>query len=80
MKRAERAKRWAKYIAGWESSGLSQAQFAVLTQGLDWRRVRVPAGDERGYRKLFLDTVQQADRGCDFEFLTRPVTARTPKK
>jgi len=26
-------------------------------------------GDERGYRKLFLDTVTQADQGCDFDFL-----------
>ena len=43
-----------------------------------WRAPKARAGDERGYRKLFLDTVQQADRGCDFEFLTRPITARTP--
>jgi dihydroxy-acid dehydratase len=26
-------------------------------------------GDERGYRKLFLDTVMQAEHGCDFDFL-----------
>ncbi|MDN5514092.1 MAG: dihydroxy-acid dehydratase [Pseudomonas sp.] len=26
-------------------------------------------GDGRGYRKLFLDTVTQADQGCDFDFL-----------
>ena len=26
-------------------------------------------GDERGYRKLFLETVTQADNGCDFDFL-----------
>jgi dihydroxy-acid dehydratase len=26
-------------------------------------------GSERGYLKLYLDTVTQADRGCDFEFL-----------
>ncbi len=26
-------------------------------------------GDDRGYRKLFLDTVTQADQGCDFDFL-----------
>jgi dihydroxy-acid dehydratase len=45
-----------------------------------WKAPKIRAGDERGYRKLFLDTVQQADRGCDFEFLTRPVTARTPGK
>src|SRR3954452_8677448 len=28
---------------------------------------------ERGYRKLFLDTVTQADRGVDFDFLAAPV-------
>jgi dihydroxy-acid dehydratase len=37
-------------------------------------------GEERGYRKLFLDTVQQADRGCDFEFLAPKVTMRVPRK
>ncbi len=26
-------------------------------------------GDGRGYRKLFLETVTQADQGCDFDFL-----------
>jgi len=45
-----------------------------------WKAPKPRAGDERGYRKLFLDTVQQADRGCDFEFLTRPVTARSPSR
>jgi dihydroxy-acid dehydratase len=37
-------------------------------------------GEERGYRKLFLETVQQADRGCDFEFLAPKVTMRVPRK
>jgi dihydroxy-acid dehydratase len=37
-------------------------------------------GEEyRGYRKLFLDTVQQADRGCDFDFLAPKVTMRVPR-
>jgi dihydroxy-acid dehydratase len=45
-----------------------------------WKAPKQRAGDERGYRKLFLDSVQQADRGCDFEFLTRPITARVPAK
>ena len=26
-------------------------------------------GSERGYLRLFLDTVTQADRGCDFDFM-----------
>lgn len=37
------------------------------------------AGAERGYLKLYLDTVQQADEGCDFDFLAkRPFEASTP--
>ncbi len=28
-----------------------------------------PPGSERGYLKLYLDTVLQADEGCDFDFL-----------
>jgi dihydroxy-acid dehydratase len=33
----------------------------------------------RGYQKLFLDHVTQADEGCDFDFLAnRPFTSRTP--
>jgi dihydroxy-acid dehydratase len=35
---------------------------------------------ERGYRKLFLSTVTQADQGVDFDFLRAPNTvARIPK-
>ena len=26
-------------------------------------------GSDRGYRKLFLETVTEADKGCDFDFL-----------
>ena len=29
-------------------------------------------GSERGYLRLFLDTVTGADRGCDFDFMGRP--------
>ena len=43
-----------------------------------WKAPKPRKGDERGYRKLFMDTVQQADKGCDFEFLTAPLTKRTP--
>ena len=28
-----------------------------------------PARPERGYQKLYYDTVLQADQGCDFDFL-----------
>ncbi len=35
----------------------------------------------RGYRKLFLDSVTQADKGVDFDFLMPPATAgKIPKK
>jgi dihydroxy-acid dehydratase len=45
----------------------------------EWRAPERRDGDERGYRKLFLDTVQQADRGCDFDFLAPKVTMRVPR-
>ena len=36
-------------------------------------------GAERGYLRLFLDTVTQADRGCDFDFMAPPPAAgRSP--
>ncbi|MBI3057094.1 MAG: dihydroxy-acid dehydratase [Betaproteobacteria bacterium] len=57
---------------------VSDAELAARRK--KWKAPKARTGDERGYRKLFLDTVQQADRGCDFEFLTRPVTARAPAK
>jgi dihydroxy-acid dehydratase len=41
--------------------------------------VVVPTAD-RGYRKLFLSTVTQADKGVDFDFLAAPqVKERIPK-
>ena len=41
--------------------------------------VTVPTAD-RGYRKLFLETVTQADQGVDFDFLRPPQTLdRVPK-
>lgn len=39
----------------------------------------VHAGAERGYLKLFLDTVEQAERGCDFDFMgATEITQSTP--
>ena len=36
---------------------------------------------ERGYRKLFLETVTQADQGVDFDFLRAPETiGKTPER
>lgn len=41
---------------------------------------RVPDPEERGYRKLFLESITQADRGCDFDFLIAPeTTAKVPR-
>lgn len=39
-----------------------------------------PANAERGYRKLFLTTVTQADQGCDFDFLRAPAIRETVPK
>ena len=38
----------------------------------EWQPRPAREGDERGYRKLFLTTVTQADKGCDFDFLRNP--------
>ena len=58
-------------------------EMLVPEEELERRRAaltpRPSLGNQRGYRRLFLDHVQQADEGCDFDFLTlRPFTARTP--
>jgi dihydroxy-acid dehydratase len=34
--------------------------------------LRLPRAPERGYARLFAEHVLQADRGCDFDFLTAP--------
>ncbi len=34
----------------------------------DWRRPAAPPGSDRGYLRLFLEQVLQADEGCDFRF------------
>ena len=45
----------------------------------DWRAPAPQPGHERGYRKLYLSTVTQADQGCDFDFLRHPEnTGKTP--
>ncbi|MFQ5995692.1 MAG: IlvD/Edd family dehydratase [Acidiferrobacterales bacterium] len=44
-----------------------------------WRAPPNHVGSERGYLKLFLDHVEQADQGCDFDFLMKqPITAQIP--
>ena len=44
-----------------------------------WKQPRPRKEDARGYRRLFLDTVTQADRGCDFDFLAEQCTIRIPR-
>ncbi len=47
---------------------------------LAWQPSPPRAEDDRGYRKLFLESVEQAERGCDFDFLKPPATTRTPTR
>jgi len=49
------------------------------TRRKKWKAPRPRREDARGYRKLFLDTVTQADHGCDFDFLAREGTIRVPR-
>jgi dihydroxy-acid dehydratase len=44
-----------------------------------WKQPRPRKEDARGYRKLFLDSVTQADRGCDFDFLAADAAVHVPK-
>ena len=44
-----------------------------------WKKPRPHKEDSRGYRKLFMNEVMQADRGCDFEFLAPPLTVKVPR-
>ena len=37
-----------------------------------WSPPPAHPGSERGYLRLFLETVTGADRGCDFDFMGRP--------
>ncbi len=44
-----------------------------------WKPPRAHAGSDRGYLKLYVDHVQQADKGCDFDFLRRTgLSGRAP--
>ena len=55
---------------------VSDEEFA--TRLLRWQRP--PPDAERGYRKLFLQSVTQADQGCDFDFLRAvQMTRRAPE-
>jgi dihydroxy-acid dehydratase len=45
-----------------------------------WKAPAASKEDRRGYRKLFLESVMQADRGCDFDFCMPAATARVPRQ
>jgi len=45
-----------------------------------WKAPPPSKEDRRGYRKLFLETVMQADRGCDFDFCAPEATVRVPRQ
>ena len=44
-----------------------------------WKAPPPRPEDSRGYRKLFLGAVMQADRGCDFDFLAAEKVTRIPR-
>jgi dihydroxy-acid dehydratase len=64
---------------------VSQREIALLVSDAELARraqeqpVSEPRA-ERGYRKLFLETVTQADKGVDFDFLSAPVKRGTVPK
>jgi dihydroxy-acid dehydratase len=45
-----------------------------------WSPPPAHPGSDRGYLKLFLDHVQQADKGCDFDFLVKNQLPTDPRK
>ena len=59
-------------------------ELRVTDEELERRRAAwkpsISSEDARGYHKLHLEHVQQADEGCDLDFMTRrPYVAATPK-
>ncbi|MGV3627608.1 MAG: IlvD/Edd family dehydratase [Betaproteobacteria bacterium] len=45
-----------------------------------WKASAARKDDNRGYRKLFMDQITQADEGCDFTFLQPEITTQAPRK
>ena len=41
----------------------------LAARGARWHAARATATQTRGYTKLYVEHVLQADRGCDFDFL-----------
>lgn len=44
-----------------------------------WVAPAIRSADTRGYRKLYMDQITQADEGCDFQFLKPPITTQAPR-
>ncbi|MCW5576289.1 MAG: dihydroxy-acid dehydratase [Burkholderiales bacterium] len=44
-----------------------------------WKAPKPRKDDRRGYRKLFMEQITQADEGCDFSFLKPETTTSTPR-
>ena len=58
---------------------LDVAEAELARRRAAWKPAAAPADSERGYRRLYLDHVQQAPQGCDFDFLAKvPVIGRIP--
>jgi L-arabonate dehydrase len=57
--------------------GLDVSEDELARRRAEWTAPKA-AQAERGYRRLHLEAVAQADEGCDLEFLTKPVTAWAP--
>ncbi len=45
-----------------------------------WKAPKPRKDDTRGYRKLFMEQITQADEGCDFAFLKTEITTQVPRK
>lgn len=45
-----------------------------------WKAPKPRREDRRGYRRLFMEQITQADEGCDFTFLKPEITTKTPRQ
>jgi dihydroxy-acid dehydratase len=57
---------------------VSEAQLAARRE--KWKAPAPRPEDARGYRKLYLESVLQADRGCDFDFCVPAARTRVPQR
>lgn len=57
---------------------VSDAELAARRK--KWKAPQLRKDDVRGYRKLFMEQITQADEGCDFAFLKTEITTQAPRK